>query len=170
MNIIIIKNIFTILQEDWLRAFIGPINPLIPNPALKGVPFISKMAPRIPKQKALATIGNIILGFFIKFAIWIFGDPNIGAKDNPKPLTLNPAIANPKDVAQIPKFAVPEDIPLNPTAKATPTVENGEIIKTEKILAISAPIITGCILVIWAIPIPINLVSPLTYGNINNTI
>ena len=57
-----------------LKALIGPIIPMKPNPADSLVPIPIKL-PAIPEIPAVIRIGNIIIGYFTMLGIIIFTPP-----------------------------------------------------------------------------------------------
>ena len=58
-----------IFQPTKSRYFNGPTKPPNPNPALYGVPTISKYPPSAPKIAAVIIIGKAIVGFIKKLRI-----------------------------------------------------------------------------------------------------
>ena len=104
-----------------LKALIGPIIPMKPNPADSLVPAIPIKLPAIPEIPAVIRIGNIIIGYFTMLGIIIFTPP----KKEIEWYCNSVHFACPKmsaSVAEIPIDAEPAARPVIPIAIAIATV------------------------------------------------
>ena len=110
-----------------LKALIGPIIPMKPNPADSLVPAIPIKLPAIPEIPAVIRIGNIIIGYFTMLGIIIFTPPKNIEIGTATRFTLLVPIST-ASVAEIPIDAEPAARPVIPIAIAIATVDNGEII------------------------------------------
>ena len=119
-----------------LKALIGPIIPMKPNPADSLVPAIPIKLPAIPEIPAVIRIGNII-GYFTMLGIIIFTPPKNIEIGTATRFTLLVPISNTASVAEIPIDAEPAARPVIPIAIAIATVDNGEIIIKLKTIEIS---------------------------------
>lgn len=109
-----------------LKALIGPIIPMKPNPADSFVPAIPIKLPAIPEIPAVIRIGNIIIGYFTMLGIIIFTPPKNIEIGTATRFTLLVPISNTASVAEIPIDAEPAARPVIPIAMAIATVDNGE--------------------------------------------
>ena len=153
-----------------LKALIGPIIPMNPNPADSLVPAIPIKLPAIPEIPAVIRIGNIIIGYFTMLGIIIFTPPKNIEIGTATRFTLLVPISNTASVAEIPIDAEPAARPVIPIAMAIATVDNGEIIIKLKTIEISIHINTGCssVKLLTILPMPVVIIC--TYGNISTPI